>query len=215
MASPTEQTSDGILDAARGLVMQGGASAATVPAIALASGAPVATLAHQFGSREDLLARLWIRAAQRSQAAVLAAMRSNPDPREAAVAAGLAVFDFVLTNPEDARLLVSIGRADLFGVPSTPDLRIELEQLNEPVIAGLRELAERLTGTPGRAVVDSLAMAVIDIPHGAVRRHLSEDGQPPPARLRRGLEVAIRGALDTIERSRFEYRNGRAALRIV
>jgi AcrR family transcriptional regulator len=215
MGQPKIHASDVVLDTAMDLVLEGGASAATMPAIALATGTPIGALHHQFGAREDLLARLWMRAAQRSQAAVLEAVKVPADPLEAAVAAGISVFDFVLAYPDDARLLVCLRREDLFGTPADPDLRQELEQFNAPVIAALADLAERITGTTGRAVINSLAMAIIDIPHGAVRRHLSEDHRPPPPRLRRALEIAIRGALDTIERSKYEHRDGRAALRIV
>jgi AcrR family transcriptional regulator len=215
MARPEGPTRDAILDAARRLVLDGGPASATVPAVALASGAAPPALYRLFASREQMLARLWIRAAQRSQSAFLTALASKTDPIDAAVAAGLSVFDFVAASPDDARLLVCVRRENLFVVGSTPGLPLELERLNQPMVAALANLAERMTGEAGRAVMDSLALATVDIPHGAVRRHLSEDQQPPPARLRRALEIAIRGALDTIEPSRFESKDGRAALRIV
>lgn len=44
-----------ILDAARGLVLEGGPRAAGVAAIAAASGAPVGSIYHRFGSRDGLL----------------------------------------------------------------------------------------------------------------------------------------------------------------
>lgn len=200
MARPSVHSPDAILDATLAVVLDRGAPAATVAAIAAASGAPTGSLYHRFGSREDLLARLWVRAAERSQERFLSALGTHPDPAEAARAAGLSVFDFVRDSPGDARLLVCLRREDLLGVPSDARLRTELERVNAPVEAALRELAVRFAGAASRPLLDLLALATIDLPQGAVRRHLSA-GRRPPARLRPALDVAIRAVIDDIERT--------------
>lgn len=50
------------------------------------SGAPKGSVYHRFGTLDELLAPLWLRAARRSQAAFLAALDVE-DPTEAAVSA--------------------------------------------------------------------------------------------------------------------------------
>ena len=87
MARPQRHSTDAILDAARELVLDGGARAATMDGVVAASGAPKGSIYHRFSTLEDLLAAMWLRAVRRSQAAFLAAL-DDPDPFEAAVAAG-------------------------------------------------------------------------------------------------------------------------------
>ena len=97
-------------------------------AIAQASGAPTGSIYHRFGSRDELIARLWIGAVYRSQAAFLAALES-----EAATAAAMSILDFCEQQPGDARLLAACRREDL--VRATPEgpLAEELEGLNRSV----------------------------------------------------------------------------------
>ena len=56
MAPPRKHQTDVILDTARGLVLTEGPRAASVAAIAKASGAPTGTLYHRFGNRNGILA---------------------------------------------------------------------------------------------------------------------------------------------------------------
>ena len=64
---PQLHQTDTMLDATRDLLLESGTRAATIEAIAAASGAPIGTIYHRFGSRESLLTRLWMRAVYRSQ----------------------------------------------------------------------------------------------------------------------------------------------------
>ena len=132
MPRPQLHDTDVMLDAARRLLLTSGSRAATVEAIAEASGAPIGTIYHRFGSRQTLITKLWIRAVYRSQASFVAAME-DPDPKEAAVAAALSLFDFCDRHPADARLLASFGREDLIGVTPEGSLADELAALNRPV----------------------------------------------------------------------------------
>ena len=65
MARPRTHDIDSLLDAAERLLAVNGSSAVTVRALARATGAPSGTLYHAFGSRADLLGRMWLRAAER------------------------------------------------------------------------------------------------------------------------------------------------------
>src|SRR5215204_4908654 len=112
MPRPQLHTPDTMLDAARDLLLEQGAGNATMEAIAGASGAPTGSIYHRFGSRDELIARLWLRAVYRSQASFLAALEKD-DPREAALGAAMSIVDFCKAHPEDARLLTIFRREDL------------------------------------------------------------------------------------------------------
>ena len=135
-------TSDQILDGARGLVLGEGIAAATISNIARASGAPPGSIYYRFDSRETLLAELWIRAVERAQRHCIAAVEAAGEPTEAVVAGGLSIFGFVLSEPADAQLLVSMRRTDLIRSPLPPPLAERLRALNRP----LEHLIDRLAG---------------------------------------------------------------------
>ena len=183
-----------MLDAARDLLLESGTRAATVEAIAGASGAPVGTIYHRFGSRESLLTRLWMRAVYRSQASFVAAME-RPDAKDAAVAAALSLFDFCDEHPGDARLLASFGREDLIGVTPDGPLADELAELNRPVERALVALTKRLYGSRSRRALDRTLLITFDLPYGATRRLLTA-GRPLSRGLRSDLETAVRRVID-------------------
>src|SRR5215217_3348772 len=106
MPRPQRHATDTMLDAARDLLLGEGSRSATMEAIADVSGAPTGSIYHRFGSRDELIARLWIRAVYRSQASFVAALERQ-DPRDAALAAAMSILDFCEEHPADARLLVS------------------------------------------------------------------------------------------------------------
>jgi AcrR family transcriptional regulator len=184
---------DSILDAARGIVLARGVQNATVSAISSASGAPVGSLYHHFGSRDDIVAELWIRAVERSQASFLAALE-EADPVEAAVAAALSLYDFASKNREDARLLVSFRREDLLHDSSSRRQKRMLEDLNRPIGEALASLARRLFHRATPAALEQTMFAVVDQPFGALRRHLVANASLPSG-LRSQLETAVRATL--------------------
>ena len=177
-----------MLDAARDLLLERGAGAATVEAIAGASGAPTGSIYHRFGSRDDLIAQLWIRGVQRSQASFLAALELD-DPRDAALAGAMSIVDFCEQEPADARLLVSFRHDDLVRGASG-ELADQLAELNRPVEKAVVALARRLYGRPTRASLDRTILAVFDLPYGAARRHLIA-GRRLPRGLREDLRRAV------------------------
>src|SRR5215208_988573 len=156
-----------MLDAARDLLLEQGSGSATVEAIADLSGAPTGSIYHRFGSRDGLIARLWIRAVYRSQASFLTALE-EPDAERAALAAAMSIIDFCEEYPADAHLLVSFRREDLIRSAPEGPLADELAGLNRPVAHAVVDLARRLYGTRRRAAVDRTLMAVFDVPYGAV-----------------------------------------------
>lgn len=188
-------TSDQILDGARGLVLGEGVAAATIGNIARASGAPPGSIYYRFDSREALLAELWIRAVERAQRHCIAAVEAAGEPAEAVVAGGLSIFDFVLSEPADAQLLVSMRRTDLIRSPLPPPLVERLRALNRPVERLVAQLAGQLFGQSSAQARELVTLAVFDLPYGSIRRHLLA-GAAPPASHRTYVEPAIRAVLE-------------------
>jgi AcrR family transcriptional regulator len=198
VARPELHPTDAILDGARGVVLEQGLGAATIAAIAESSGAPVGSIYHRFGSVDDLLAQMWIRAVRRSQVR-FAAAAEELDPTEAAVGAALSVYDFCVEHPADGRLLLSYRPEDLAGGRIDPKQRAELARLNEPVEAVVKDLARRICGRVSRQSLDRVLMAVFDVPHGAVRRPLTTGETLSPQR-RDAVEAAARAVLAVASR---------------
>jgi hypothetical protein len=126
---------------------------------------------------------------RRSQEAFLVAL-SEPGAVEAAVAAALSLHDFARDHPADARLLAAVRREDLVHTASGDELR----RVNARLPEVMGDLARRLYGRATPAAVERTTFAVVDLPLGAVRRHLVE-GAPLPRTLRPQLEAAVRAAL--------------------
>ncbi len=177
MAPPRKHDTDAILDAARALVLSEGPRAASVSAIATASGAPVGTLYHRFGNRNGVLTTAWIRALERFQDAVLTAA-DEPDAMAAAVAMTTAAIGFGRRYGEDAKLLLNLRPSDLLDGAPDSDLRVRLERMNAPLIAQLRRIARELFGTDEPRTMDTVSRAVVDLPYAALRRHASAANLP-------------------------------------
>jgi AcrR family transcriptional regulator len=183
----------GILDAARELVLGEGLRAATVDRLVVTSGAPKGSIYHRFGTLDDLLATMWLRAVRASQARFLAALEGE-DAVTDAVAAGLSLFDFAREEPDDAALLVVLRPQDVGRQVRDEDLARELRTVNAPLERGLEDLTTRLHGRATPAAVQGTVLAVVDLPLGAIRRHLLAR-RPPPPDLREPLGRAVQAAL--------------------
>ncbi|HLM32332.1 MAG TPA: helix-turn-helix domain-containing protein [Solirubrobacterales bacterium] len=194
MGRPRMHPTETMLDAARDLLLERGVSAATIEAVAESSGAPVGSIYHRFGSRDGLVARLWLRAVYRSQASFVSALEAE-DPREAAMAAAMSIIEFCEGHPADAKLLVLFRREDLIRTVSDDALLEELEGLNRPVARAVGALARRLYGTRSRAALERTLLVVFDLPYGAARRHLIS-GTALPDGLRDDLRQALSAVIE-------------------
>ena len=180
---------DDILDAARGVVVTGGPRALTLQTVGTAAGVPNGSIYHRFRSVDDLIARLWLRAAQRCQAAALAV---EPD----AVAIALAIYDFCLAEREDALLLGAFRPADLLSMKLSPEVAERVRTNDAPIQDLVRTAAKRARGGARRADREVLLLAAVDLPYGFARRHLDAGTSPPPGDRRR-LEAAVRAVMTT------------------
>ncbi|OBJ00772.1 TetR family transcriptional regulator [Mycobacterium sp. 1165196.3] len=176
MAPPRKHETDVILDAARTLVLDGGPRAASVAAIAKASGAPAGTLYHRFGNRDGILTAAWLRALRRFQERALAA--DGETPTDTAVAMAVAAVAFARSLPEDARLLLTIRPGDLLDDEPDAAFRQTLAEMNAPLTQRVAALARELYGNSRARSVDAVARAVADLPYAVVRRHAHDDPMP-------------------------------------
>jgi AcrR family transcriptional regulator len=195
VAPPRKHETDAILDATRALVLAQGPRAASVAAIAKASGAPAGTLYHRFGNRDGVVIAAWLRALDRFQSRALAA---GPDGRaagalDAATAMAAAAISFAREMPDDARLLLTIRPADLLDGQSDAEFRKTLAAMNAPLSERVRELAEQLYGNSDRRAVDAVHRAVADLPYAVVRRHAHDN--PMPDWLESDVAAAARALL--------------------
>ncbi|WP_454197958.1 TetR/AcrR family transcriptional regulator [Nocardia sp. Marseille-Q1738] len=177
MAPPRKHDTDVILDAARTLVLADGPRAASVSAIAEASGAPVGTLYHRFGNRNGVLTAAWLRALRRFQDRTLAAADES-DPVEAGVAMARAALRFGRELPEDARLLLNLRPSDLLDGGPDVEFHATLAEMNAPLIEHLRRVTHALFGRDGEREIDAVTRAIVDLPYAALRRHAHAPALP-------------------------------------
>lgn len=172
-----------------------GARAASVAAIARASGAPVGTLYHRFGDRDGILAAAWLRALERFAERCLEAARSAADPLESGVAMSKSIVAFARDLPDDAGLLLSLRRDDLLDSRPGKELRARLEEINAPLAGELRRVARDLLGSEDERALDAVTRAVVDIPYAAIRRRDRE--HPLPAWLEEDVGKSTRALLQS------------------
>jgi AcrR family transcriptional regulator len=190
MAPPRKHPTDAILDATRRLVLAAGPRAASVAAIAEASGAPAGTLYHRFGNRNGVLTAAWLRALERLQGRAMAA--EGETALETAVGMAKAVVSFARELPEDAQLLLTLRPSDLLDGEPDSAFQDTLAAMNSPLLTRLRELARQLYGKADGRAVEAVARAVADLPYGVVRRHAFDNPMP------RWLEVDVSRAARAI-----------------
>jgi AcrR family transcriptional regulator len=193
MAPPRKHQTDVILDAARALVLDGGPRAASVAAIAKASGAPAGTLYHRFGNRDGILTAAWLRALERFQTRAMAA--NSDTAEETAVAMAVAGIGFARELPEDARLLLTIRPADLLDGEPDAEFQETLAAMNAPLIERVGALARQLYGRSDRRSIDAVARAVADLPYAVIRRHAYDE--PMPKWLEADVAVSARAVLES------------------
>jgi AcrR family transcriptional regulator len=208
VAPPRKHETDVILDATRALVLADGPRAASVAAIAKASGAPAGTLYHRFGNRDGVVIAAWLRALERFQERALAAA-ADPGCETAlqsATAMAVAAIGFARELADDARLLLTIRPGDLIDGQPDAAFRETLATMNAPLAARVRALAEDLYATSDPRAVDAVNRAVSDLPYAVVRRHAYDD--PLPDWLEADVAAAAGAVLHSYAKTRGGGDNG-------
>lgn len=189
---------DELLDVAEELVSGRDPAGLTLRALAQRGGVPIGSIYHAFGSKEDLLARLWLRAAGRLGAAQQEALDAGDrgdDPVAAVVAVALAPVTFGRRYPASAEVFFTRRREQLFATVSSPTVLDDLTATQQRFVARLRALARSMWGRDDRVAVDAVTACVVDVPGGVLGRHLREGRYPDPV-LEARIVAAVRAILD-------------------
>ncbi len=176
--------------------MADGVAAVTIRAVAAASGMSNGAIYHSFGSRAELVARMWIRAARRfldvQRELVDTAPGAGPDAAIAAVVgAAEAPAVFAERHPASARLLTVLRHDQLLATELPDAVADEVRAQQRALIALLRTLSERLWGRRDARAVDVVTACVVDLPTALL---LTRDRvTDPDTRIR--LRAAVRAAV--------------------
>ncbi|QLY28404.1 TetR/AcrR family transcriptional regulator [Nocardia huaxiensis] len=193
MPRPRIHDLDAVLDAAEALAVESGAAAVTIRAVATATGMSNGALYHSFHSRSELLARTWIRAAQRFldlQAELVDA--SAGDGIEAVVAAAEAPVAFARRFPASTKLMFLGRRDELLGTDLPAGLTADLAATDRRLIGMLKRLSLALWDRKDAAALDTLTTCVVDLPTAIL---LDRDRLTNPT-ARAHLRAAVRAVLE-------------------
>lgn len=198
MPRPRTHDLDDLLDVAEQIVTGSGAEGLTLRGLAVTAGVSNGSIYHAFSSKDDLLVRLWIRAAERLFAAqapeVEAVLAGDADPVDAVVAAALAPVSFARDHPSAARLFLAQRPDQLFSDALPQAAVVELAELQQRFTALLVRLAKAVWQRRDKAAVDAIAACVVDLPGGLVRRRLLADDGPDDQVAAR-IEASVRAVL--------------------
>lgn len=163
------------LAAAERLAAEQGPGAVTIAAVAAAAGAPTGSLYHRFGSRDELLARLWLDTVKRFQSGFMAALAADDG-----LAAALHTPRWVGFNPLPARLLL-LHRSSDFNAGHWPaQLQARADAQAAALRRALASFVRRRYGRNSAAALARVRLALIDLPYAAVRPYLESSGRLPP-----------------------------------
>ncbi len=185
MPRPSRFTAQSFTDAAIELVAAGGASAATLTAIAKKAGAPTGSIYHRFESRAAILASAWIAAHGEFSRYMRAALSEG-----SGLMAALMVSHWARQNPARARFLLLHDPGSLIGGPPPEEMRLEIERQEHELEAAFTGYIRYELGGADEIDPETRARAqflVFDAPIALVSPHLA-NGNPVPA----FIDAAIR-----------------------
>lgn len=187
---------ESILDAAEALLAERGGEGLTIRALSEATGASTGSLYHAFGSRAELLGRMWLRGAEAFldllDSEIDKALRGPTRGRgeRAILAAASVLATLERDRPQTARLLIGQSREALLGEGLSAPLARSLLALDDRLGKAIRHLATARWGAADNAAIDTVRICVVDLPGallGADRRRAVD-----PERV---LAAAVKGVL--------------------
>ena len=202
MPRPRTIELDRLLDVAEQIATAGDPDGLTLRRLATEAGVSNGSIYHAFSSKEELLAKVWVRAARRllTEQAVrveraVADASSVADADDAVVAAARWPVQFAIEHPTTARLFFGQRRDQLFsshGLP--PDVADELADVQRAFSSLLVLLANARWNRTDRIAVDAIAACVVDLPGGLMQRKLVTGEQLGPQTATQ-IEAACRAIL--------------------
>ncbi|MBO0842374.1 MAG: TetR/AcrR family transcriptional regulator [Nocardioides sp.] len=197
MARPRLHALDDLLDVAEQLVTSGDTAGLTLRTLAARAGVSNGSIYHAFRSKEELLARLWLRASDRLGEIMTEALPEDTDGADGptcVVAAALSPVSLARRHPISAQLFFAQRSDQLFSADVAPEVVEHLDKQQRQFTSLLIELAKAVWGRKDRAAVEAVAVCVVDIPGGLLRRTLMAGGTPDAAAETR-IEAAVRAIL--------------------
>lgn len=172
MARPARFSDDDILDGtARALLAHG--PRVTIADVAREIQGPSGSIYHRFASRDELLARLWIRSIRRFHVGLLEASALE-DPERAVVTSARHIPAYSRAHPAEARAMLLYSRARL--LESGPAVvRDEVGTINDASDAALADLARRWYGADDEESRHRLQVATRLAPYGITRPFIGGD----------------------------------------
>ena len=201
MARARRHSLEDLLDVAEQLVTSSDPTGLTLRALAAGAGASNGTIYHAFRSKEELLARLWLRAAGRLAAIMQEPVRTagertgdGPAAADEVVAVATAPLRFAGQHPVSARLFFAQRSDQLFSADLAEDVVEALNEQHRRFAALLRSLARGMWGRGDHIAVEAITTCVVDIPGGFLRRRLL-DGHEIDTAAEARIEAAVRAVL--------------------
>ncbi len=169
MPRPRVYDLDAVLDAAESLAVEAGPAGVTTRAVAAAAGISNGAIYHNFGSRTELVARTWLRAARRfldvqTELVDAALADKTADPVDAVVAAAQAPAVFYERRRQSAQLVWRVQRDQLLGPDLPASLAAELKDLDRQLIDLMVRLSSHLWDRRDGAAVDAITVCIVDLP---------------------------------------------------
>jgi AcrR family transcriptional regulator len=161
---PRQHDPEALLDHARSLWVEQGTSGLTIRALSARAGVGNGALYNAFGSRDNLMARVWAREARAFLAYERALVEGVDDAQEAVIAASLSPATYAATNEEAARLLLAVEAKDLINGELGETERAELEQLRAGLGDLIVELADKLWNRTDREAVLLIKFCLVELP---------------------------------------------------
>jgi AcrR family transcriptional regulator len=160
---------DAVLDAAESLAVEAGPAGVTTRSVAAAAGVSNGAIYHNFGSRTELVARTWLRAARRfldvqTELVDTALAAPAADPVDAVVAAAQAPAVFYERQRQSAQLVWRVQRDQLLGPDLPASLADELKDLDRQLIDLMVRLSSHLWDRRDGAAVDAIMVCIVDLP---------------------------------------------------
>lgn len=190
-----------LLDVAEQLVTSGDPTGLTLRALAVGAGASNGTIYHAFRSKEELLARLWLRATGRLGAIMEEGVRSAGEragdgsaAHEEVVGVATAPVLFARQHPVSARLFFAQRSDQLFSADLAADVVDALNEEHRRFSALLLSLAKRVWDRGDHVAVEAVAACVVDIPGAFLRRRLLDEHEIDTATEAR-IGAAVRAVL--------------------
>lgn len=198
MARPRLHALDDLLDVAERLVTTGDPAGLTLRGLATSAGVSNGTIYHAFRSKEELLARLWLRATERLGAimeeSVDTAGAAAGDGTDAVVGVALSPVVLARRHPASAQLFFAQRSDQLFSADLAPEIGEALAAQQARFVGLLVALARGVWDRKDRIAIEAVAACVVDVPGGMLRRSLLE-GRGADAATERRIEAAVRAIL--------------------